>query len=240
MFYLRALKYIFCISLFCTCWKPMLGQSPITSGEIFFFSTTQVSADKAKELSNNFTQIAVEGLKEDGDTLSKNQMEEIENYGSFLASVFGQMNSGEQKWLHHTVYFPDSSVYYQTLDGEVKSDYTITSYKDNKTYTLSRLISGHISNERKIEQNIEDSIEITEDRNNRKNILGYDCFKITVKYPQEDDEEFEMLFGRRIKEMYVTDQFLAKNHPIEYSRQILSKYFPLELKDYKVVKIELN
>lgn len=239
------------MGLFCICWKPALGQSLIDHGEIVFFSTTQVSADKTYELSNNFTQIAAEGLKKGGYTLSKSQAEEIEYYRSFFASVFGQMDSGEQKWLRHTVYSPDSSVYYQTLDGEVKSDYTITDYTGNKTYVLSRLIPGHISNERKIEQNIEDGIEITEDRNDRKNILGYNCFKITVKYPQEDDEEFEMLFGRRIKEMYVTDQFIAKNHPVEYSGQILSKYFPLELKDYHenqpqmitysmVVKIGLN
>jgi hypothetical protein len=212
--------------------EPALGQGLISHGETVFFSTTQVSADKAYELSYNFTQIAVEDLGKDGDTLSKSQADEVEYYRSFLASVFGEVNSGDQKWLRHTVYFSDSSVYYQTLDGEIKSDYTITDYTGNKTYVLSRLIPGHISNERKIEQNIEDSLEITEYRNDRKNILGYDCFKITVKYPPEDDEEFEMIFGSRIKEMYVTDQFIAKSHPVEYSGQILSKYFPLELKDY--------
>jgi hypothetical protein len=70
--------------------------------------------------------------------------------------------------------------------------------------------------------------EITENRNDRKIIKGYSCFKMTLveKSITEEAEDF----GNTIYEMYVTDQIKLPVHSVVYLSRLIPDLFPMEVK----------
>ncbi len=113
-----------------------------------------------------------------------------------------------------------------------------------------------------------DNITIKEYRDVKKNIFGYECFKVVITEKKNymdaidpfkmfsNSEEIsqnhqETLRYRTIKEIYVTEQIKCLYHPIIKSSNILKKYYPLEIIEkessiegsairYTLKKIELN
>lgn len=72
---------------------------------------------------------------------------------------------------------------------------------------------------------IPDNFEIIEYRNETKLILGYQCFKVLVR------KKFQSNLHLTIYdiEMYVTEDIKVSYSPITRSKEILDKYYPLEI-----------
>lgn len=85
--------------------------------------------------------------------------------------------------------------------------------------------------------------------NDKKDILGYECFKIVIRVKENSEEESPFKFGDTIYEMYVTNEI---DLPIQALLNIGKKYsniFPLEVRTweenlsgicmvYKIMEIE--
>ncbi len=67
--------------------------------------------------------------------------------------------------------------------------------------------------------------EISENRKDRKEIKGFDCFKLIVV---KIDNESEL--GNTMYEMYVTDQIDLPVHAVLYLTKLVPKSFPMEIK----------
>ncbi|BFO66023.1 hypothetical protein [Chryseobacterium sp. KCF3-3] len=77
-------------------------------------------------------------------------------------------------------------------------------------------------------------LKIDEDRNNRKTINGYDCFKVTYQYQENkesSDEDYLAFAGDIIyqREMWVTEKIRSLYHPVVFDKSILEKYYPLSI-----------
>ncbi|GAA0729927.1 hypothetical protein GCM10009430_40620 [Aquimarina litoralis] len=91
----------------------------------------------------------------------------------------------------------------------------------------------------------EDIIEIKEFPKYRKNIFGYDCYKVIItkksdflKNPMSKlfftnkkilDKYVKLFNDTIIQELYVTEKISCKYHPVIKSPEILEKYYPLEI-----------
>ena len=70
---------------------------------------------------------------------------------------------------------------------------------------------------------------IEEFRDDRKSILGYDCFKILVKEKEVKMDGFPLSFGDSIHELYVTDQINLPVQSIYNEDYTILNLFPLEI-----------
>lgn len=69
---------------------------------------------------------------------------------------------------------------------------------------------------------------IQENTNDRKSILGFDCYKATLSYTDNTMEDnFKGLIGKQITEMYVTKDIDLPLHIIFYTSEYLPGFFPL-------------
>ncbi|MDH7444520.1 hypothetical protein [Aquimarina sp. 2201CG14-23] len=106
--------------------------------------------------------------------------------------------------------------------------------QDSAIYTFRKKDSIVLS-EKKISKNsfknrlkwlIINSKEIKEDR---KTIEGFDCYKVYIQQA-EADSDMPLTFSFTILEMYVTEEIQSEVHPIIDNKDILSMYYPLEIK----------
>ena len=77
-------------------------------------------------------------------------------------------------------------------------------------------------------------INVVADKKSKKRINGYDCYKVIYEYKSNDktgDEDFMKFAGNMIykREMWVTDKIKSLYHPVIYEKEILEKYYPLDI-----------
>ncbi len=77
-------------------------------------------------------------------------------------------------------------------------------------------------------------LKIIEDRENKKLVDGYNCFKVTYQFQENKnnaDEDYLMFAGNTIyqREMWVTEEIRSLYHPVVFDKSILEKYYPLDI-----------
>ena len=95
--------------------------------------------------------------------------------------------------------------------------------------------------------------DLREFKNETKKINGYDCFKVTYSYKEESGLDFNDFLSGYInhRELWVTEKIKCVYHPVINDRQILEKYYPLDISErsdaikgceikYSLVSIEIN
>jgi len=137
----------------------------------------------------------------------------------------------------------DSIWRYTKQNNKFIQDYILIK-KDNgiiKYYDKSRTVN---IKERDLFKN-NDTYRITRNENDKKNILGYECFKITLIKVNNNSE-----FGNTIFEMYVTNKIRLPIHSVINFTKFIPNLFPMEIRMrpekvankmeifYKLVKIE--
>ncbi len=71
---------------------------------------------------------------------------------------------------------------------------------------------------------------IEEYPDDRKELLGYNCFKIVIRKKNQDEEDFPMDLGDTLYEMYVTKEIDLPVHALLDITKNFSDFFPLEVK----------
>jgi len=76
---------------------------------------------------------------------------------------------------------------------------------------------------------------VTIDKKDRKQIRGFDCYKVVyeLETKTDDDENFKINDGNTIYEMYVTEQIALPIHALFITHELLNTFFPLEIIKYQ-------
>jgi len=151
--------------------------------------------------------------------------------------------------LYHYV-FEDSIIKEKVLNSPLdkNNEITVINRRDGKLSYYTFKDSVLTKEEVKFGMTIKEStknLNIKEFREIRKNILGYDCFKIVVTKNGSPltnfslfDEELSPKFKEKHKEVlepiseivfFVTEKIRCKYHPLTNLSEVLDKYYPLEL-----------
>lgn len=77
---------------------------------------------------------------------------------------------------------------------------------------------------------VHEGAKITEYRDERKKVMGLDCFKVVMITP-EITAYSEEVFRHHMQTMWVTEQIHCLYHPVVTERRILERYFPVEVSD---------
>lgn len=71
--------------------------------------------------------------------------------------------------------------------------------------------------------------EIKENRNEKKVLNGFSCFKVIYSFKEPKDDYIGFT---NIREIWVTEKIKTVFHPVIMEKKILEKYYPLEIVEY--------
>lgn len=142
------------------------------------------------------------------------------------AGLTGAMSGSKPVRLHH-VFKHKVIVGYTTMDNNIIGDYTIIDTQAATTTMLAKKDSSfaYMPN-RPYEYTAFTNVEIKEYRNETKTIGGYTCFR--VRYAYRENDEYLAQF-QAVKELWVTEAINSLYHPVIREKEILQKYYPLEI-----------
>jgi hypothetical protein len=134
---------------------------------------------------------------------------------------------------YHHVFKSDLIVSYKSFKNIIYGNYNIIDTKTGLTNILSKKDSSTIFLKNqpfydKYSKGI--IINISEDHNDTKNIKGYDCFKVNVTITKNVYEnDFLSPTMSKKYHLYVTDKIKCIYHPVPLPKEVLMKYYPLEI-----------
>jgi hypothetical protein len=223
------------ILLFMLCSFAAIAQNKTivpTSGAIVFSCKSiihdQGLYDKSKK---EFSKALVNSLKEEivieqqlkglvVDTVKINQ--HFKNNGHAITQLFeSEVLNKSDYTIHHE--FKDSiATKHETRNGSATSFLEIN--------TKTRIFKNEFT-EDYYDYSDNTIIDITEFKKETKTIHNYKCFKVIYTYREADVSDFSTLMSnyKTTREMWVTDKIKTNLHPIVNDREIISKYYPLEI-----------
>lgn len=199
------------------------------SGEIVFVKEIS-AADKArfieagKILKEQTTNDSRYGGKTVDTTAINMRLEEISK------TIDEAVNDVEKR--HHE-FKGDKITSYQTTNDIMGTYYSIINVKTG----LNRMIdkedsAGKYINEQPYYRPYKKgtSFKIVENRKDIKKINGFDCFKVTatVTAPSNENDPSSLEISMRY-DMWVTDKIKCLYHPVVRFKEVLEKYYPLEI-----------
>ncbi|MCX8525017.1 hypothetical protein OF897_13945 [Chryseobacterium formosus] len=191
-----------------------------TKGEIIF---KEISKITDRKVFDETLKVSKKNFKE---SLINSLLKEPENKGR--EKEIEQMAMMSSEMLESTGYKQDSSQIYhhQYTNSKIRN---ILSRDQNMNFVRRDEIIG---NQYEYSGNI--ILNVVVDKKNKKKIHGYDCYKVTYEYKENEkteDENFMKYAGNMIykREMWVTDKIKSLYHPIIYEKEILKKFYPLAI-----------
>lgn len=142
---------------------------------------------------------------------------------------------------------------FESVDDEEPNHYSYIN-QDSSTYMMIQVLSGDTIGTESFSfayQKNKD-VSIKEFKSDQKIINGLKCFKVIYQYKEnfDDDELSEILTSNEYSssEFWVTDKIKSLFHPVCRVKEILEKYYPLEIieksalaKGFKVIhKLKKN
>lgn len=195
-------------------------------------------------LSNN---ISVKNKIQTKDTLQFNQaMDELLK----SADLFEEMifNEPAENKAVVMIYYKDSINYHWTNDyGVIGSEniINIKAFPEPQTKfraAIQKLIENNddVYSERKEYDYYYSNnkiIEIKENKKETKKVNGFDCFKVIYTFIEDgldETDEFANFMKKypQTREIWVTNKIKSPFHPIVREKEIIEKYYPLEIKQY--------
>ena len=195
-------------------------------------------------LSNN---INVKNKIQTKDTLQFNQaMDELLK----SADLFEEMifNEPAENKAVVMIYYKDSINYHWTNDyGVIGSEniINIKAFPEPQTKfraAIQKLIENNddVYSERKEYDYYYSNnkiIEIKENKKETKKVNGFDCFKVIYTFIEDgldETDEFANFMKKypQTREIWVTNKIKSPFHPIVREKEIIEKYYPLEIKQY--------
>ncbi len=182
------------------------------------------------------------------DTLQLNQM--IEEFSKSADFFFEELTFNEPKENKSVVmiYYKDSINYHWTNDyGVIGSEniINIKAFPEPQTKfraAIQKLIENNddVYSERKEYDYYYSNnkiIEIKENKKETKKVNGFDCFKVIYTFIEDgldETDEFATFMKKypQTREIWVTNKIKSPFHPIVREKEIIEKYYPLEIKQY--------
>lgn len=124
-------------------------------------------------------------------------------------------------------------VNYQTFNDNTYENYKIIDTYKNTLKIVDKDSITIISDNVNYQYSQDEVIEINEFREETKKINNFKCFKVILLFKPNynEDDEFENFMNKYIhkRELWVTDKIKCTYHPIENHKEIITKYYPLEI-----------
>ena len=120
------------------------------------------------------------------------------------------------------------------MDNEGRNHYSYID-QDSSTYMMIQVLSGDtIGTESfNFEYQKNKDVSIKELKSDQKIINGFKCFKVIYQYKEnfDDNELSEILTSNEYSstEFWVTEEIKSLFHPVYRVKEILEKYYPLEI-----------
>lgn len=188
-------------------------------------SSKMIDFQIKKEISNTIINI---------DTSKVNQMKKAFKT-ILLKEIENDITNKENGNLKYHQEFKDNTIInYITSFGEIINNYSIISPKQKLLKILANDSITLVSENQAYSYNQNEIIEIKEHQKENKIIDGYSCFKVVMLYREnlENDIDFENFMQQNYiqkRELWVTTQIKCQYHPIINEKEILLKYYPLEI-----------
>ncbi len=181
------------------------------------------------------------------DTLQLSQtIEELSKSADFLEEMI--FNEPKENKSVVMIYYKDSINYHWTNDyGVIGSENIINTKALPEPQTkfraaIQKLIENNddVYSERKeYDYYYSNSkiIEIKENKKEIKKINGFDCFKVIYTFIEDgldETDDFANFMKKypQTREIWVTDKIKSFFHPLVREKEIIEKYYPLEIKQY--------
>ncbi len=216
-----------------------------TSGTIVF-ERKEIITDSIKYLESirNLNKLMISEFKkefllnktENGevvDTLQlKNIIESMPSLESFIP-----ISTNEVKKFHHE-FEKEKIVFFITQnEKKISRDLEINTkeiYIDPTEIKIQNNINGYETvteyyGSFKFQYSNNHIIEIKENRNEKKVINGFNCFKVIYSFKETNDD---FIGFTNTREMWVTEKIKTLFHPVIMEKKILEKYYPLEIVEY--------
>ncbi len=162
-----------------------------------------------------------DGKKTDTIQLKKETEKSAQNFEMMLPFI---IEEGTEVIKFHHEFNGDTIKKYNTINGEYRNEKTINQ------------ISGIITNEfnEHVEIKEDEIIKLTEFKIETKLINGFNCYKVVCIYNESQKDDFDFLSNitTNIRELWVTEEINCKYHPVINEKEILEKYYPLEIREY--------
>lgn len=225
----KIMKHLFFIIL-CSCVLSAQNTKTITpkTGNIVFLRKKNVDNESFDSSSGKFrnalkAEAIAEGIT---DTAMINQV---------VNMTLNEMKSvKEDVYKAHFKFMDSVIVSYKTMNNKVIGDYTVID-RAKGTYTMLAKKDSLFRYMMNSPYEYSDSkVTIKEYPNETKIINGYKCFKIIVAandFPDNADVPAELKDSQTITEMWVTRQIQCLYHPVIRYKDILQKYYPLEISE---------
>jgi hypothetical protein len=186
-----------------------------TKGEIVF---REISKIIDRKMFDETMKVSKQKFKE---SLKKSLLKEENNTGR--EKEIEQMVELSSNMLDTTAFLEDSTqTYKQKFDNATVVNFLLQNNEIINEYDATDLPLNSLI------------IKISEDRKSKKTISGYDCYKVTYEYKENNeyaDEDYKIYAENTIykREMWVTDKIKSLYHPVIYEKAILEKYYPLDI-----------
>ncbi len=208
----------------------------LTKGEIAF---REVSKITDRMLLEETLKISKEKFKESltksllKDVSNKINDKEIEEIVEQTAGMMDMMMFSEDSIkVFHQNFRGSEILFFKTVKGNAYAGYEIIDIKTKTIAGLSAMNSQTKFNERPFSYSNNSILRISENKKLRKQIKGFDCFRVIYEYKEKSNDEDYMIFAGNIiykREMWVTDKIKSLFHPIIFEKSILEKYYPLDI-----------
>ncbi len=127
--------------------------------------------------------------------------------------------------------------FHHEFKGDTIITYNSKNNESNYNQKLINQVSGLITNDDNEYVDLEENqiINLTEFKKETKIINGLTCFKVVYSFNHVNEESgFDFLSEvvSNIRELWVTQELKCNYHPVINEKEILEKYYPLEISEY--------
>lgn len=181
------------------------------------------------------------------DTLQLSQtIEDLSKSADFLEEMI--FNEPKENKFVFMIYYKDSINYHWTSDyGVIGSENIINTKTFPEPQTkfkaaIQKLIENNDDDFSEIKNydyyySNSKIIEIKENKKETKKINGFDCFKVIYTFFEDgldETDDFATFMKKypQTREIWVTDKIKSLFHPLVREKEIIEKYYPLEIKQY--------
>ena len=160
-----------------------------------------------------------DGIKTD-TILLKSEVEKMaQNFELMLPSI---VNESNEEILFYNEFNIDTITQYVTINGEEFGNRIIF---NTNTLELKN------DNDEYFEMEEDKIINLTEYKDETKIINGFNCFKVIYSYVTKN-KEFDFFPDSNTREIWVTKEIKTPFHPVVKEKELLEKYYPLEIIEY--------
>ncbi|MDT0645437.1 hypothetical protein RM545_01940 [Zunongwangia sp. F260] len=215
-FIYTAVNYVFILFFFVACSSTKNQTAKTAEPTKFVFEKSSISS-----------QSGIANLKSKQDSL----IEALANPNGEDSTMVKQLK--EMPWTDLLTETPETKIYievqndsiwrHREQNGEMIGDYLMIQKDSGILHYYDKSKSVNYRNYDLF--SIKDEYEVLENRNDRKEIKGFDCYKLSIIIKDTISD-----FGNTIYEMYVTDQLALPIHSVINLTKLVPHTFPMEIK----------